>query len=265
MIITRTPFRISLFVGGTDYPEWFSKNKGQVISLAINKYCHVTARYLPPYFKYNYRIRFFDEQKVKIIKSIRNPVVRESLNYLKFQNDKIELVHNVGGGGRWGKDNFLKTKLNVWDEVYKKNNSGLIIFTKYFLPTMIKNNWGRVIAIGSVCGIESRVEDRSWFTAAKSAQHGIIKSFSKKHQFTKKNITFNSISPGPIFIKNTGWEFEKRKNPKKFKKKIENLIPTKHIGKPEDISPLCLFLSSDHAKYINGSNFIIDGGTSNAI
>ena len=53
MIITRTPFRISLFGGGTDYPEWFSKNKGQVISLAINKYCHVTARYLPPYFKYN--------------------------------------------------------------------------------------------------------------------------------------------------------------------------------------------------------------------
>ncbi|WP_075484578.1 SDR family NAD(P)-dependent oxidoreductase [Candidatus Pelagibacter communis] len=187
---------------------------------------------------------------------------KEVLNKYK----KIDiLIHNVGGGGRWGKDNFLKTKLNVWDEVYKKNNSGLIIFTKYFLPTMIKNNWGRVIAIGSVCGIESRVEDRSWFTAAKSAQHGIIKSFSKKHQFTKKNITFNSISPGPIFIKNTGWEFEKRKNPKKFKKKIENLIPTKHIGKPEDISPLCLFLSSDHAKYINGSNFIIDGGTSNAI
>ncbi len=187
---------------------------------------------------------------------------KEVLNKYK----KIDiLIHNVGGGGRWGKDNFLKTKLNVWDEVYKKNNSGLIIFTKYFLPTMIKNNWGRVIAIGSVCGIESRVEDRSWFTAAKSAQHGIIKSFSKKHQFTKKNITFNSISPGPIFIKNTGWEFEKRKNPKKFKKKIENLIPTKHIGKPEDISPLCLFLSSNHAKYINGSNFIIDGGTSNAI
>ena len=85
---------------------------------------------------------------------------------------------------------------------------------------MIKNNWGRVIAIGSVCGIESRVEDRSWFTAAKSAQHGIIKSFSK-HQFTKKNITFNSISPGPIFIKNTGWEFEKRKIQKNLRRKLK--------------------------------------------
>ena len=59
MIITRTPFRISLFGGGTDYPEWFKKEGGQVISLAINKYCYVIVRDLPPYFHYNYRIRFF--------------------------------------------------------------------------------------------------------------------------------------------------------------------------------------------------------------
>lgn len=175
------------------------------------------------------------------------------------------LIHNVGGGGRWGKENFLETNLNIWDQVYKKNNNGLIIFTKYFLPTMIKNNWGRVIAIGSVCGIESRKEDRPWFAAAKSAQHGIIKSLSKKHIYTKKNITFNSISPGPIFIKNTGWDEEKKKNPEKFKKKINNLVPTKHLGKPEDISPLCLFLSSEYAKYINGSNYVIDGGLANSI
>jgi NAD(P)-dependent dehydrogenase (short-subunit alcohol dehydrogenase family) len=175
------------------------------------------------------------------------------------------LVHNVGGGGRWGKDNILDTSLNVWDEVYQKNNKGLIIFTKYFLPGMVKNNWGRVIAIGSICGIESRKEDRPWFTAAKAAQHAIIKSLSKKNNFTKKNITFNTISPGMIFIKDTGWDEEKRKNPKKFKKKIDSQISTKHVGQPEDISPLCLFLSSDYAKYINGSNFVVDGGTTNSI
>lgn len=174
-------------------------------------------------------------------------------------------MHNVGGGGRWGKDNILDTSLNVWDEVYQKNNKGLIIFTKYFLPGMIKNNWGRVIAIGSICGIESRKEDRPWFTAAKASQHAIIKSLSKKNIFTKKNITFNTISPGAIFIKDTGWDEEKKKNPKKFKKKIDSHISTKHVGKPEDISPLCLFLSSDYAKYINGSNFVVDGGTTNSI
>jgi NAD(P)-dependent dehydrogenase (short-subunit alcohol dehydrogenase family) len=184
---------------------------------------------------------------------------------LKKRNRIDILIHNVGGGGRWGKDNFLETKYSVWNEVYDKNNKGLILFTKYFIPGMIKNKWGRVIAIGSICGAEARKEDRTWFNAAKSAQHAIIKSFSKKHLFTKKNITFNSVSPGPIFIKNTGWDNEKRKNHKKFKLVFDELVPTKHIGIPQDVSSLCCFLSSDYAKYINGSNMIIDGGMTNRI
>jgi len=184
---------------------------------------------------------------------------------LKKYNRIDILVHNVGGGGRWGNDSFLETELDLWDQVYSKNNKGLIIFSRYFIPAMIKNNWGRVIAIGSICGIEARKEDRSWFNAAKSAQHAIIKSFSKKHIFTKKNITFNSISPGQIFIKNTGWDIERKKNPKKFKLKINEFIPTSHLGIPQDISNMCIFLSSDYAKYVNGSNIIIDGGFTNAI
>jgi NAD(P)-dependent dehydrogenase (short-subunit alcohol dehydrogenase family) len=188
-----------------------------------------------------------------------------SKSVLKKYNRIDVLVHNVGGGGRWGHDNFLDTELNVWEDVYYKNNKGLIIFSKYFIPAMIKNNWGRIIAIGSICGVEARKEDRSWFNAAKSAQHAIIKSFSKKHIFTKKNITFNSISPGPIFIKNTGWDEKKIKNPKKFKSMINNLVPTKHLGIPQDVSNLCMFLCSDYAKYINGANIIIDGGTTNVI
>ena len=210
----------------------------------------------------NYKNKYFIEQGDILDNKFIHNFSKQVLN--KFKKIDI-LIHNVGGGGRWGKDNFLKTNIDVWDQVYRKNNNGLIIFTKYFLPSMMKNNWGRVIAIGSVCGIETRTEDRPWFTAAKTSQHGIIKSLSKKHIFTKKNITFNSISPGPIFIKNTGWDDERKKNPKKFQEKIKKMVPTKHLGKPEDVSPLCLFLSSDYARYINGSNFTIDGGLSNAL
>ena len=208
--------------------------------------------------KTNYLVEEGDILDEKFIHSFSRVVLK------KYKKIDI-LIHNVGGGGRWGGENFLNTNLNIWDEVYKKNNSGVIIFSKYFLPTMIKNNWGRVIVIGSVTGVEAKSEDRPWFNAAKTAQHAIIKSFSKKYDFTKKNVTFNTISPGPIFIKNTGWDEERKKNPKKFNKKISALIPTKHLGKPEDVSFLCLFLSSDYAKYINGSNYIIDGGLTNAI
>jgi D-glycero-alpha-D-manno-heptose-7-phosphate kinase len=126
MILTRTPFRISLFGGGTDYPEWFQKKEGQIISLAINKYCYVTVRYLPPYFDYNYRIRFFYEQKAKNINEISNPVVRESLKYYEFKNNKIEIVHHAdlpGLSGLGGSSAFAVGILNALNRLKNKNIS----------------------------------------------------------------------------------------------------------------------------------------------
>ncbi len=126
MILTRTPFRISLFGGGTDYPEWFQKKEGQIISLAINKYCYVTVRYLPPYFDYNYRIRFFYEQKAKNINEISNPVVRESLKYYEFKNKKIEIVHHAdlpGLSGLGGSSAFAVGILNALNRLKNKNIS----------------------------------------------------------------------------------------------------------------------------------------------
>ena len=54
MIISRTPFRISLFGGGTDYPICYKKNVGMTISATVNKYAYITARKLPPFFEYKY-------------------------------------------------------------------------------------------------------------------------------------------------------------------------------------------------------------------
>ena len=64
MIISRTPFRISLFGGGTDYPGWYKDNGGAVISSAINKYCFITVRHLPPFFPYKYRVRYYKREEV---------------------------------------------------------------------------------------------------------------------------------------------------------------------------------------------------------
>ena len=182
----------------------------------------------------------------------------------KFKKIDI-LIHNVGGGGRWGNKEFLLTKKEVWYQVYKKNVEGVITFSKIFLPLMLKKKWGRIIAIGSVTGIEAKEEDRPWFNAAKSAQHSIIKSLSKKRNYTNFNITFNSISPGPIFIKNTGWDKLKKDNKKEFYDFIKNNIPTGKMGNPEDVANLCAFLSSDYASYINGANIVIDGGSVSSI
>lgn len=86
MIISRTPYRISLFGGGTDYPDWYVKNGGQVISTSINKYVYISCRTLPSFFKHKYRLLYALDEKTSDIKSIIHPSARETLKYLKIKN-----------------------------------------------------------------------------------------------------------------------------------------------------------------------------------
>ena len=70
MIISRTPLRISFFGGGTDYPVWYKKNSGCVISSTINQYSFITVRYLPDFFEYKNRIRYYQDEKTNTIDEI---------------------------------------------------------------------------------------------------------------------------------------------------------------------------------------------------
>lgn len=92
MIITRTPYRISFFGGGTDYPAWYKDNGGSVLSTTINKYCHISCRYLPPFFPYDFLIRYSQREEVKKIEEINHPSVRECLRYLNVDKG-LEVVH----------------------------------------------------------------------------------------------------------------------------------------------------------------------------
>lgn len=84
MIISRTPFRISFFGGGTDYPVWLRENEGAVLATTIDKYCYVTCRYLPPFFKHKFRIVYSSIEHVTDVNSIQHPSVRECLKYMKI-------------------------------------------------------------------------------------------------------------------------------------------------------------------------------------
>ena len=85
MIITKTPFRISFFGGGTDHPLWYRQNGGSVLSTAIDKYCYVTCRYLPPFFEHKHRVVYSLNELVNTIEEIRHPVVRECLKFFNFE------------------------------------------------------------------------------------------------------------------------------------------------------------------------------------
>jgi D-glycero-alpha-D-manno-heptose-7-phosphate kinase len=101
MIISRTPFRISFFGGGTDYPVWYEENEGRVLNATINKYCFVTLRELPPFFKYKYRARYYEREETSSLEEIRHPSIRECLKYLEIEQG-VEVVHHADLPARSG-------------------------------------------------------------------------------------------------------------------------------------------------------------------
>ena len=93
MIITRTPFRISFFGGGTDYPEWISKHGGAVLGCGINKYCYISLRYLPPFFSHRYRVVYSITETCSKVSQIRHPVVKAVCSKY-FHNRGVEVHHD---------------------------------------------------------------------------------------------------------------------------------------------------------------------------
>ena len=93
MIITKTPYRISFFGGGSDYPNWFNKFTGQVLSTTINKHIYITCRFLPKFFKHKYRIVWSKIENVKNLNEIEHESVKGLLKYYKI-NQGVEIHYD---------------------------------------------------------------------------------------------------------------------------------------------------------------------------
>lgn len=93
MIITRTPFRISFFGGGTDYPKWYQQHGGVVLATTIDKYCYISCRYLPPFFEHKYRIVYSKIENVKSVSEIEHPAVRAVLSHMNCMHG-LEIHHD---------------------------------------------------------------------------------------------------------------------------------------------------------------------------
>src|SRR5690349_21660598 len=93
MIISRTPFRISFLGGGTDYPLWYLEHGGTVLGVTIDKYCYLTCRYLPPFFKHRIRVVYSHIENCQTVDEIAHPAVREVLRYLKVERG-VEIHHD---------------------------------------------------------------------------------------------------------------------------------------------------------------------------
>ncbi|MEZ3435951.1 MAG: kinase [Lachnospiraceae bacterium] len=89
MVITKTPFRMSFFGGGTDIPEYFKENGGAVLSTTFDKYCYVTVRHLPPFFEYKTHLTYSKMEYVNAYSEIQHPAIRNAMEYLDMHDIRL--------------------------------------------------------------------------------------------------------------------------------------------------------------------------------
>jgi len=121
MIISRTPFRISFFGGGTDYPAWFKEYGGSVIGTAINKYCYISVRRLPPFYEHNIKIVYSHVELVKHISEIAHPAVRGILTDMAMKHG-LEIHHDADLPARSGLGSSSAFTVGLLNALYAFNS-----------------------------------------------------------------------------------------------------------------------------------------------
>ena len=123
MIISRTPFRVSFFGGGTDFPEFYSHHGGAVLTTTIDKFCYITIHRLAPFFKYRFKANYARTETVMNLSEIQHPLIRESLMMMGV-SDGIEIAHVSDLPGRTGlgtSSSFTVGLLHALHAYFKKS------------------------------------------------------------------------------------------------------------------------------------------------
>lgn len=131
MIISRTPFRVSLFGGGTDYPAWFREHGGAVVGFAIDKYCYISLRRLPPFFEHRHRVVYSRIETVNQLADIQHPSVRACLGEVGVEYG-AEIHHDGDLPARSGLGSSSSFTVGLLNALHAQNGR---MTTKNFLAS----------------------------------------------------------------------------------------------------------------------------------
>ena len=158
------------------------------------------------------------------------------------------LVNNAG----IAKDNLiLRMNSDEFQQVIETNLTGTFNLIQAVAKSMFKAQYGRIISISSVVGINGNLGQAN-YAASKAGIIALSKSVAKELAY--KNITCNVVAPGFIESDMTN------KLPTEIKERMLKNIPLNRFGQPEDVAEMVLFLASEQASYITGQTFVVDGG-----
>jgi 3-oxoacyl-[acyl-carrier protein] reductase len=157
----------------------------------------------------------------------------------------------VNNAGITTDDLILRMSDDAWDRVVATNLRGTFSVTKAAVRPMVRQRWGRIIAVSSVAGLVGNAGQAN-YAAAKAGMIGFTKSLAK--ELASRNITANVIAPGFIDTEMTAGLTDQQKQA------IASMIALGRTGTPADVAPAAVFLASDEASYITGHVLTVDGG-----
>jgi len=161
------------------------------------------------------------------------------------------LINNAGISGSAGAD-LLSTE--AWDQVMAVNAKGVFLGLKHAIPVMQKAGGGAIVNISSISGFVGQDYIHMAYNASKGAVRIMTKSAAV--QFAKDGIRVNSVHPGvmpPMRTSTRGTESEERR-------RLLAKVPMGREGRREEVGAAVLFLASDEASYITGTELVVDGG-----
>ena len=161
------------------------------------------------------------------------------------------LVNNAGVSAR---GTIEETSVDDWDRVMGINSKGVFLGTRAAIPEMRKSGGGSIINISSQLGLVGMAESSPQYQSSK----GAVRIFTKSAaiQYAPEGIRVNSVHPGPIVTPMT----EARRSDSAVQQVMVSRIPLGRYGESEDVAYGVLYLASDEASFVTGSELVIDGG-----
>ena len=196
-------------------------------------------------------------KKNLVIKNIDCTKIEEINNKL---NDVKKLDGLINCAGIVPQGNLMDCNEIEWQHSINTNLTSVYLMTKYFMPIFIKQKKGTIVNISSVASSIKGVPRRFAYSVTKAGIIGLTKSIAV--DYAKKGIRCNAICPGTVDTPTWRKRVLNSNNPEQSKKDFNSRQIIGRVGKPEEISDLIAFLSSERSSFVTGSIYNIDGGMS---
>lgn len=170
----------------------------------------------------------------------------------KFGKPDI-VVHNVGGALDITDP---MCSLKEWEKIYRFNLEIAIELNLLVIPDMQMKKWGRIVHISSIAALEN--QGTVPYCSIKAALNAYTRSMGR--YLSKDGINVSAVLPGAVYTEGGYWDLTSKTRPEHVKKYLEERMAIHRFGEPDEIGKIVTFLCSEHASFVVGSTFVVDGG-----